>query len=146
MKKMCRCCTAFPLLALMPACFENIIPVTIVCKALDWQQYLCLRSVVFETSIAASALQAKVLVIHCRQYVHQDKLPDILGKYLKTDNFTTVNCRQALQKRMLKVQQQVAAHKNLVAKERETVPWRLQKSSGVVCVIFKAIENEHPYL
>ena len=96
--------------------------------------------------MSVSALLADTLIICCRQYVQQDKLPDVLGKYLKTDSFTTVNCRQALHKRMLKVQQQVAAHRKFVAKQSETIPLRMHKSSGVICVIFKAIKNEHPYL
>lgn len=98
--------------------------------------------------MSVSALLADILIICCRQYVQQDKLPDVLGKYLKTDSFTSVSahCRQALHKRMLKVQQQVAAHRKFVAKQSETIPLRMHKSSGVICVIFKAIENEHPYL
>ena len=78
--------------------------------------------------------------------MRENKLSIINSRFLDTDSFRTAEARQALQKCMQKVQKQVAAHKRDMFEQEGKAPWRLQKKSAVICMIFKAIEKEHPYL
>lgn len=73
-------------------------------------------------------------------------MPSFLQKYLQTDSFTTRQAQQALRKCMQKVQKQLAAYKAEVLQQQRAVPWRQQKRSAVICIIFRAIESQHPYL
>ena len=73
-------------------------------------------------------------------------MPSYLQKYLQSDSFATRQAQQALRKCMQKVQKQLAVYKAELLVQQSTVPWRDQKRSAVICIIFRAIESEHPYL